>query len=190
MDAMLAAEIWTITRTEQGNAVLLRPFDMDLAVPLYIGQLEAESILIGLGEAAVPRPLTHDLFLNLLASIAMDLLQVEISELKDDIFYTRLLFTGRDYSRERPLILDARPSDALALAVRRKCPLFIAKKIISRVGVPVDRIMEAALEFMPGGERRELLLAELDKALADEEYERAAEIRDTLIRLDRERKGM
>ena len=60
---LVEAEIWTIARTDQGNAVLVRPIGSESAVPIFIGQLEAQSILIGLGNVPMPRPLTHDLFL-------------------------------------------------------------------------------------------------------------------------------
>ena len=62
---LVEAEIWTIARTDQGNAVLVRPIGSESAVPIFIGQLEAQSILIGLGNVPMPRPLTHDLFITL-----------------------------------------------------------------------------------------------------------------------------
>ena len=61
---LIEAEIWTVARTDQGNAVLVRPIGSDYAVPIFIGQLEAQSIIIGIGNVPMPRPLTHDLFLN------------------------------------------------------------------------------------------------------------------------------
>jgi bifunctional DNase/RNase len=62
---LVEAEIWTIARTEQGNAVLIRPIGSESAVPIFMGQLEAQSILIGLGSVPMPRPLTHDLFIKI-----------------------------------------------------------------------------------------------------------------------------
>jgi bifunctional DNase/RNase len=200
---MQAAEIWSITRTGKGNVVFLRPLDRELAVPIYIGQLEAQSILIGLGDQTLPRPLAHDLFLNLLPYTGLDIARVEITGLQQDTFYARLIMTGREFTETQPLALDARPSDALALAVRHKCPICIAEQVIRLAGTPTEAILEASLGAAAGGEgqgrqfslsspssgRREALLEELDQAVAAEEYERAAEIRDLLISMDEERRA-
>ena len=200
MDVMKAAEIWSITRTGKGNVVFLRPLDMELAVPIYIGQLEAQSILIGLGDQTLPRPLAHDLFLNLLPYTGLDLLRVAVTDLQQETFYAQIVMTGRQFTEAQPLVLDARPSDALALAVRHKCPICIADKVVRLAGMPTEAILEASLGDAAGGEgqgrqcsfsspssgRREALLEELDQAVAAEEYERAAEIRDLLISMDEE----
>jgi bifunctional DNase/RNase len=134
----------------------------------------------------------------------MDLVRVEVHDLRDTTFYARLILTGREYSEAMPLELDARPSDAFALAVRRKCPVFLAQKIINKAGVPVELIIDEAAgkgrrrrNSEQGGvpkknpisginARRDALLAELEGAVAAEEYERAAEIRDILLQMDRE----
>jgi bifunctional DNase/RNase len=203
MDTMKAAEIWTVTQTAQGNAALLRPLGMEVVIPIYIGQSEAQSILVGLGDTVLPRPLTHDLFMNLLPSTGLDLSRVEIVEIRNETFYARLVLTGKEFTESRPLNLDARPSDALALAVRRKCPVYIAETVIQLTGIPAELIIEAILGDLPeekdqgqkysfsprSQDKRETLLEELDTAVAAEEYERAAEIRDMLIRLDRKRYG-
>jgi bifunctional DNase/RNase len=199
---MVEAEIWTIARMEQGNAVLLRPLGSEISVPIFIGQLEAQSILIGYGEVVVPRPLTHDLLLNLLRHLGLELIRIEVHDLRDNTFYARLILTGQKYSEKNPLILDSRPSDAFALAVRRKCPVFIAEKVVEQAGVSVDLVIESSGEN--GGEsgeielgmspeepkfpetRREILQMELEKAVAAEEYERAAEIRDIITLFDQE----
>jgi bifunctional DNase/RNase len=63
---LVEAEIWTVVRTDKGNAVLVKPIGSERAVPIFIGQLEAQSILIGLGSVPMPRPLSHDLFISVL----------------------------------------------------------------------------------------------------------------------------
>jgi bifunctional DNase/RNase len=199
MADMLRAEIWTIARTEQGNAVLLRPLGTDISVPVFIGQLEVQSILIGSGDIVTKRPLTHDLFLSLAYQIGMVLTRVEVHELKDNTFHARVILSGREFSDRKPLTLDARPSDAFAIAVRRKCPIYVSRKVVEQAGVPVDFLMEdpagdrsagtAIKEGFSGvpGKRRGLE-AQLEEAVAAEEYEKAAEIRDMLILLDEEGK--
>jgi bifunctional DNase/RNase len=214
MDMMLGAEIWTIARLEEGTAVLLRPLGSGTAVPIFIGQSEAQAILLGLGEVIIPRPLTHDLLLKFAEKQGLDLLRVEIHDITDGVFYSKLIFStglagtsgmvSRYGSVKNPLVLDSRPSDALALAVRRKCPILIAPKVVELAGLPVEFFLDAlggelqvsadthidTLAGVPSGlsdsgVRREALLIDLDRAVAEEEYERAAEIRDVLALMDK-----
>jgi bifunctional DNase/RNase len=192
---MLEAEIWTIARTDQGTAVLLRPLGSDTVVPIFIGQLEAQSILIGFGDVKVKRPLTCDLFLEMARRTGLSLFRVEVHEIRDNTFLSRLLFAGREFSEIKPLILDSRPSDAFALAVRHKCPVFISPRVVEQAGIPADLVIEDVAESAKEPEsvpdvrmaaKRRSLQAELEQAVAAEEYERAAELRDLLILLEQE----
>ncbi|MDR0449831.1 MAG: bifunctional nuclease family protein [Treponema sp.] len=200
MDDMLEAEIWTVARTFQGNAVLLRPLGSDTVVPVFIGQLETQPILLGLGDVKVKRPLTSDLFLEILRRLGCALFRVELHEIRDNTFYARLLLSGRGYSEAKPLILDSRPSDAFALAARCKCPVYVAPSVLEKAGVPAELIIEETgsigmgAGMSPDGNdlgssiktKRRKLQAELDEMVAREEYERAAEIRDLIALLDKE----
>jgi bifunctional DNase/RNase len=204
---MVEAEIWTIARVEDGTAVLLRPLGAEIAVPIFIGESEAQTILLGLGPnpgsrdlrsaVPVPRPLTHDLLLDLIKKDGLTLYRAEVHDLHDSIFYARLLLTGREFSKKHPLTLDARPSDALALAVRCKCPVFIAQKVTDQAGLPTEFFLDVIGKDransadnrgveQSNGIEREVLQIELDQAVAGEEYERAAKIRDVLALLDKE----
>jgi bifunctional DNase/RNase len=204
-EKMYEAEIWTIARMDEGTALLLRSLNSDLAVPIFIGESEAQAILLGLGGMTVSRPLTHDLFLELVQKDSLALCRAEVHDLRDNIFYARLLLTGREFSEKNPLVLDARPSDALALAVRFKCPVFVSRKVLDQAGLPLEFFVDAVVgsrensadtmagKFTDAGSdlpgfiaRRESLRMELDQAVAAEEYERAAELRDVLALLDRE----
>jgi bifunctional DNase/RNase len=206
MGIMVEAEIWTVTQMEEGNAVLLRPLGLDLVIPIFIGQAEAQAILFGLGEVTVSRPLTHDLFLSLTRQLQLELLRAEVWDLKDNTFYGRLVYKGGDFSEKRPLVLDARPSDTFALAVRCKSPIFIAQKVIDETGLPMDFFLDLSAGFPSesdlGAEetsgaaagasaeaqssRQETLLRELEQAVEAEEYELAAKIRDMLSGKDPE----
>src|SRR5512142_1174883 len=108
------AEVWTVAQTDQGNVVLVRPKGSDLAVPIFIGQLETQSILIGMGGVEVPRPLTHDLLLSLIAALRAEVTRIEIHDLREGTFYARILLKAEG----RDLVVDARPSDAIGIAVR------------------------------------------------------------------------
>jgi hypothetical protein len=180
---LVEAEIWTVAHTEQGNAVLVKPLGSELAVPIFIGQLEAHSILIGLGGVPMPRPLTHDLFISLMEKMNILLERIEITELKEGTFYSRLLLRQGG----KKLIIDSRPSDALGLAVRVKCPIYIAEPIIAEAGVSVKLVTgDESAEKGPSPRELEIsrLKSELDKALENENYEEAARLRDRLRELE------
>ncbi len=184
------AEIWTVAQTDQGNVVLVRPKDSDLAVPIFIGQLETQAILIGMGKVEVPRPLTHDLALSLIRSLGAEIERIEINDLREGTFYARLVLLAGD----REVVVDSRPSDAIGIAVRAGCPVFIAETVVDEAGISVNLVSGQA--GAPGEEapslpalasvegRRAKLRDELEAAIADEDYERAAIVRDKLKELE------
>jgi len=172
---MLEAEIWGIAETGDGYVVLIKPLELELSVPIFIGKAEAQAILIGYGRVTVSRPLTVDLLHKLVLTTDYKLDCVEITELKDNTFYGQMVFTKPAGGR---LTLDSRPSDALALAVRFKCPIYIAEKVVDEVGILAEDIIGPAQADQETQKR--LLKAELEDVIAMENYERAAEIRDML----------
>jgi len=179
---MYLSEIWSILKTSHGNAILLKPKDKDVAVPIFIGTLEMQSILIGKEGVSLARPHTHDLFLNMLAHVNLLVKKVEVYELKDDVFHARLIITGGEYTKENPLILDSRPSDAFAIATRKRCPIYLASPIIEETGVPLSFFINDIEENTEDKYRS--LKEQLEQAVAEEEYEQAAEIRDLLKMLE------
>jgi bifunctional DNase/RNase len=195
VSSLVEAEIWTVAKTDQGNAVLVKPLDGDKAVPIFIGPLEAQNILLGLGEVEIPRPLTHDLLLHLLTTLETRLVRVDIHTLSEGTYYSNLILEHRG----RRLEVDARPSDSLALAVRTDCPIFIATELVEESGVSLEQLKQAATETEsevedgedepeadPDARDEELadLKAQLDQAVAREGYEEAARLRDAIRRLE------
>ena len=188
MEKMLHAEIWTIAQTREGSAVLLRPRHKDVAVPIFVGQLEVQSILIAREGIILPRPLTHDLFLDQLDIQNLVLERVEIHDLKDNTFHARLVLSGGAHTLDNPLFMDSRPSDALGLAVRRKCPIMISVEVVNETGIPLDFFVDSLgggdsvskSDIPPLEEERRRLIDELNEAVEREDYEQAAEIRDIL----------
>lgn len=179
---LVEAEIWTVARTDKGNAVLVKPLGSERAVPIFIGQLEAQSILIGLGNVPMPRPLTHDLFISMMDKINVSVERVEITDLKDGTFYARMLMK----QGMKKLSIDSRPSDALGIAARIRCPLYISEAIVDEAGVAINLITEEETEQTPPDEKemeRTRLEEELQKAIDDENYEEAARIRDQMKEL-------
>jgi bifunctional DNase/RNase len=184
MEKMLQAEIWTVAQTREGNVVLLRPLDSNIAIPVFVGQLEIQSILIGMEDIKLPRPLTHDLFLSLLESQGLKLDRVEIQEIKGNTFHACLVISN-GINADKPLMLDSRPSDALGLAARRKCPILVSQDIVKQTGITIDLFMDLLSEDKKAGvnenqKRRNLLQRQLNEAVENEEYEKAAKIRDML----------
>jgi len=180
---LVEAEVWTVARTDQGNAVLVRPQEGEIAVPIFIGQLEAQSILIGMGNVPMPRPLTHDLFLSLSNELNSEVVRIEITSLQDSTFYAQLIISHGGHE----ISIDARPSDCLAIAVRKKCPIYIDESVLDEAGIKVEAISEAAAETLAQEsieDKRKDLQKRLDTAISEEDYEEAARLRDELKRLD------
>jgi len=118
------------------HVILLKPID-DLPgdgtiLPIWIGQLEATSILIATQGAPVPRPLAHDLMRGLLAASGSDLSRIEVSRLEGGTFYAEITLTTPQGER----VVDARPSDAVALAARAGAPIWVADAVLEEAGMP------------------------------------------------------
>lgn len=188
---LVEAEIWTVARTDKGNAVLVKPVGSDRAVPIFIGQLEAQSILFGLASVPVPRPMTHDLFISVLEKSNMSIERVEITDLKDRTFYSRLVIK----QGLKRIVIDSRPSDSLGIASRVHCPVYIAESIVDEAGVAVNLITDEdaqfeSVEHVSGDEGSEVESSErtrleeaLQRAVDEEDYEEAARIRDRIKEL-------
>lgn len=179
---LVEAEIWTVARTDKGNAVLVKPIGSERAVPIFIGQLEAQSILIGLGNVPMPRPLSHDLFVTMMEKLNSTIDRVDITELKDGTFYARIVMK----QGLKKIVLDSRPSDALGITARIHCPLYIAESIVEEAGIAINLITEdepGADSPDPKDMERTRLEQELQKAVDDEDYEQAARLRDQINEL-------
>ena len=180
---LVPAEVWTVAKAEEGSAVLIRPVGSDIAVPIIIGQTEAQSIMIGLANHTMPRPLTHDLIISVIRHINVTISRIEITDLKDGTFFARLVLNrgGEDIS------IDSRPSDCIALAVRLKCPIYIDESVVDKAGVSVNIISGAASDDQKteAEERITDLEEKLKIAVDEENYEEAAKIRDKLEELQK-----
>jgi hypothetical protein len=193
---LVKAEIWTVAKTDQGNAVLVRPLNGDKAVPILIGPLEAQNILLGLGEVEIPRPLTHDLMLSMLSELGAKLNRVNIHSLSEGTYYSSLLL---DFKGKK-LEIDARPSDALALAVRVDCPVYLESELVDEAGISLEQLKQSTLETdfedepegeglaSPGTESSGQVLSrlreQLERLVATENYEEAAVLRDRIKQLE------
>ncbi len=172
-------------------ALILKELDGNRRLPIIIGAFEAQAIALELEGVAPPRPMTHDLLKSLIDAYGSTLTEVVISELREGTFYAKLVF--EDFGFE----IDARPSDAVALAVRCNAPIYVNSDVMDETAIG------AASEDTHYGEDDEMqfiknkkmntqtnprnkiehLQTLLDKAITDEDYEKAAKIRDEIAKL-------
>jgi len=167
-------------------AVVLGELDGNRRLPIVIGGFEAQAIAVAMENMTPNRPLTHDLFKNTLETFEITLKEVIINNLLEGIFYAQLICQG---SKGEELIVDSRTSDAIAMAVRFKCPIYTFEFIMEEAGVVLEESEEKKLKSTkvskkePGNIKSystEALNKLLAKVLAEENYEKAAKIRDEL----------
>jgi len=106
--------------------VVLKDVASDTVMPIWVGIFEANAIAIEIEKVAAPRPMTHDLTRNIIRHLNAQLERVVITELKDDTFLAVLWLRQGD----EPLTIDARPSDAIALALRSDCPIYVSENVM------------------------------------------------------------
>jgi bifunctional DNase/RNase len=125
--------------------VLLRDADQQRVLPIWVGPVEANAIALQVENVAPPRPLTHDLLRNVLTELGVSLTRVIISDLRDSTFYAYLeLRRGEDIT-----LVDARPSDAIALAIRAGAPVFVESDVLDKAratDVPTDQADQERLQ--------------------------------------------
>ena len=163
--------------SSRSYAVLLKENDSDLVLPILVGSFEAQSIALALEVVATPRPLTHDLICDMIRKIDAELISVNISQLNDGVFYAKLKLRGSGFGTK---IIDARPSDAISIALRLNAQIYVTPEIINEAGVYKKDINES---IKPKYSIEDLEL-KLKKAVEKEEYEKAAKIRDKIKELD------
>ena len=117
-----------IDPTSNTPIIILKSVKGDQAVPIWIGLLEATSIASALRDIKFDRPMTHDLFKNFIDNLEMVVSKVEVCDLKDNTFYARIFFASKDKSFD----MDARPSDAIAIALRFGAPIYVDDKIFDK----------------------------------------------------------
>ncbi len=120
-----------ISLISQHRIVMLRDVDGERRLPIWIGPCEAEAITIELQDVEIARPVTHDLLKNVIEEVGGTVSHILINELRDQVFYARLFI---DVNGEM-LEIDCRPSDAIAVAVRAKVPVFVEESVMEEAGI-------------------------------------------------------
>ncbi len=186
-------------------ALVLGESDGNRRLPIIIGGAEAQAIALELENIKTNRPMTHDLIYNLARHFDINLLEVVINDLHEGIFYARLVLEANGEIHE----IDSRPSDAVAIGVRFKVPIYSYESVLAEAGIVIDE-EEEGKEY--ASDEGEFSLAEIEKsdpieeeipvprdpeaasrfkqlekmlndALAGEDYETAAKLRDEMNRL-------
>ena len=138
----------------QQHIVLLTPLpeesDEARVLPIWIGEQEATSILIGLSDGQAPRPLSHDLMKTLLDTLGAQVEQIEVTRIEDGTFYAEVTLA----TPSGPRTVDARPSDAIALAVRFAAPIFVADQVLDEAGIPAAMVDRGATQDEAEDEQR------------------------------------
>jgi bifunctional DNase/RNase len=156
-----------VSLMSQHRVVVLKESDAERYLPIWIGPFEADAITVQLQEIQVARPLTHDLLKSIIDEMGATVSHIMVSELKNDTFYARIVMDVNGNSME----IDARPSDAIALAVRAHAPLFVAEEVMEMASI----VPEPNLEIGPDGEA---------EPLSEEEEEKLTVFRDFINELD------
>ncbi|MBL7115186.1 MAG: bifunctional nuclease family protein [Kiritimatiellae bacterium] len=185
---MIRVKVEQLFLSNVGFAVLLKSLGDDRSLPIMIGAAEAQAIALHINNIDVPRPLTHDLFKNVLEEFDCRMKRMEISELREGTFYAKLILDADGDELE----VDSRPSDAIALALRFGSPIFVNEEIMAEAGrvfseddlkpnTPKDEHEEQPTrELSP----LEVLNKDMSKAIAEERYEDCARIRDKINQLE------
>lgn len=188
---MVHVKVAGLSLSNLGFVVLLKGDPDPRTLPIFIGGAEAQSIALWLEKVKIPRPLTHDLLKNVLDCMECRLMKVVIKEVVDSTFYAILVLENEGIETE----IDARPSDAIALALRCSAPLYVTAQVMEKAGVLLEeqgghpdgkasgKPLASGVD-KPVGTPLEQLKAKLGKAIAKERYEDAAKIRDEIQRYE------
>ena len=177
------------SQTQSGAyALILIEEDGERRIPIIIGGFEAQAIVIKLENLDPPRPLTHDLFKKFADEFSISITEVMIYKLEEGVFFSKLVCSNA----QKTYSIDSRTSDAVAIALRFGCPIFITEEILDKAGITIspsdgevsssndtDTIFETD-STKYGSYSDEELYKLIDEAVKTEDYERAASVRDEI----------
>ncbi len=128
----------------QKPIILLKEDKGNRYLPIWIGPFEASAIALEMSHIRTPRPMTHDLIINIIRNLKIRIDNIEISNLRDNTFYAIINIVNHD---RKIIRIDSRPSDAIATAVRSKCDIFVAEKVLDSGGLVIQSIDEEIKKF-------------------------------------------
>jgi bifunctional DNase/RNase len=183
---MIPVEVVNVALLNKRFVIFLKSSIDKRALPIFVDDQQAQSIVIQINKVEVPRPLTHDLFKTVLDSLECSMVRIEISDIIEDTFYARIVLDFKG----KPLDFDARPSDAICLALRFSAPIFVDDTVMEKAGIVLAEDEESTLQQKSPDnsapeEQIELsslerIKMQLENAIQEERYEDAAVLRDQL----------
>ena len=175
----------------KGYAVLLQQKDSDRSLPIIVGSSEAQAIALYLEGVDMPRPMTHDLLINVLENLEGEINRVTIARISNGTFYAEIEVSNPHIGE---MIIDARPSDAIAIALRTLSPIYVSDEVMGAAGIDNLASGSEVAEHITSEELTkeaseetvlENLNEALEKAVSEEEYEVAARLRDRIKQLEK-----
>ena len=173
----------------KGYCVMLSHVEGSKEVPIIIGSNEAQSIALAVESVSMPRPMTHDIIVDIIDSMDISISRVEICDFRKGTFYSKIYLQGT-YSDEK--YIDCRPSDAIAIALRCSCPISVSDKVLKMSNL--DAIQNIIIEKVEKNSSKDNEIISKDvhsrlsnalrSAVKNENYELAARIRDKIISID------
>lgn len=173
----------TLDTTANRFVVILKDDVHNRWLPIVVGSSEAQAIALQMENILPPRPLTHDLMKSLLDSIDARVSRIVVSDLRENTYFAVIGVKLNGQHVE----VDARPSDAIALALRTQAPIFVSEEVMRKAAV-TDREAEFEEEPSRPADPMERLNFDLQKAVDDERYEDAAQIRDRINAMKQDRR--
>ncbi|MCH6558916.1 bifunctional nuclease family protein [candidate division KSB1 bacterium] len=182
---LIAVRVDRVTLDAHTNrfVVILKDDVNNKWLPIVVGNTEAQAIALQLENVSPPRPLTHDLIKSLLESVKAKISRVVVSDLRENTYYAVLSMKLNGQSTE----IDARPSDAIALALRMHAPIFVSDEVMSKASVDDKEIDEEDIAAAAPVDAMDRLELDMKKAISDERYEDAAKLRDEIQELRQQR---
>jgi bifunctional DNase/RNase len=171
----------TFDTTTNRFVVILKDDVRNRWLPIVVGSTEAQAIALQLEKISPPRPLTHDLMKNLIEAMDVSVARIVVNDLRENTYYALINISNDGKTKE----IDARPSDAIALALRLQAPIFVEESVMKRASIN-DR--QSEIDEKPAMvDRLEELNIQLNKAIREERFEDAARLRDEILDLKKER---
>jgi bifunctional DNase/RNase len=180
---MIPVEIANVAVLDKRFIIFLKSENDERVLPIFIDEQQAQSIIVQINHVEIPRPLTHDLFKTVLDSLGCRIARIEVSEVREDTFYARLVVEGNGNSFD----FDARPSDAICLALRFGAPMFVHENVMDKAGIIMEKSgtdeAESLDELRPEESPLDALKRKLEQAIKEERYEEAARLRDEINKM-------
>ncbi len=161
-----------VSLMSQQRVIILRELNADRYLPIMVGVFEAEHLTLALQDVSVSRPLTYDLFVNMLDQLGAEVIHVEVVALRDETYYGNIVVSMNGTLHN----IDSRPSDAMNLAVRLDVPIFVAGDVLEEAGlIPEEDLSEAGLDEEVETERLSVFEEYLENLSPEEEEEKGEE---------------